>query len=189
MTGQLAAAHVHQLSRNLVRYYPFAADSAMALVVPSQQSLYVVRHFECGRVYPVSLSRFGMGNLDGSLRTPYGAHRVAEKIGDGQPLYTQFIARKATSHRVFPNTFSGDVENDAICTRILRLQGLEPGINRDGFVDSYSRYIYIHGTPHERHIGHPASIGCIRMRNTDVVCLFNTLEVGSLVYILNTAYS
>ncbi len=189
MTARLSAAHVHQLSRNLVRHYPFAAHLPLALIVPPQQRLYVVRHFKNDTVYPVSLSRFGLGNLDDSLRTPYGVHRVADKIGDGQPLHTRFIGRRTTGERAPPTRRSDSAANDAICTRILRLEGLEPGINRGGFMDSYSRYIYIHGTPHERHIGRSASVGCIRMRNADVVRLFDTVEIDSLIYIFNMAYS
>lgn len=189
MTAQLSATNVYQLSRKLVRRYPFAANLPLALIVPPQQRLYVVQRFRNDTIYPVSLSRFGLGNLEDSLCTPYGVHRIVDKIGDGQPLYTCFTGRQPTRRRIPPDGYSDTALNDTICTRILRLEGLEPGINRGGFMDSYSRYIYIHGTPHERHIGRSASIGCIRMRNTDIVRLFDRLKTGSLIYIFNIAYS
>ena len=94
----------------------------------------------------------------------------------------RFSAREPTGEILQTRRFA-DGRDDAVCTRILRLAGLEPRLNQGGFCDSYRRCIYVHGTPHEGHIGQPASIGCIRMKNTDVVRLFDTLCIGSLIYI------
>lgn len=131
--------------------------------------------------YPVSTSRYGMGQLQGSHQTPYGFHRIAEKIGAGEPCGRVFRARQPSDEICLPDAFKSD--EDVITTRILWLQGLEPGFNREGEVDSYDRYIYIHGTSDEAHIGQPASIGCIRMKNPDVLDLFDQLEVDDLVII------
>jgi lipoprotein-anchoring transpeptidase ErfK/SrfK len=132
--------------------------------------------------WPVSTSRFGTGFEEGSEKTPLGTHRIAEKIGDGAPLGTVFVERKETGERALPGG-SGNGE-DPITTRILRLEGLETGVNRGEGVDSFDRCIYIHGTPREEEIGQPASHGCIRMKNRDIVSLFERVRVGTLVRIV-----
>lgn len=123
--------------------------------------------------YPVSTSRFGLGSKEGSRKTPTGRFRIAEKIGDGMPLGAIFKSRrpvKATKKRL--------AEDDLIMTRILWLDGLEA---RNA--NTHARYIYIHGTNHEDKIGTPASIGCIRMKNADLVELFERVAEGTLVEI------
>lgn len=123
--------------------------------------------------YPVSTSRFGLGSKEGSMKTPSGRFRIAETIGDGMPLGTVFKSRrpvKATKKLLR--------EEDLIMTRILWLDGLEAcNANTQG------RFIYIHGTNHEENIGEPASHGCIRMRNADLVELFELVEPGTPVVI------
>jgi hypothetical protein len=133
------------------------------------------------RFYPVSTSRFGLGQQLGSFKTPVGVHRIAQKIGAGEPLGRVFKARVATDEICLAEDFSG--EEDLITSRILRLEGLQEGINLGADVDSYRRYIYIHGTADEAHIGQPASVGCIRMRNLDVMKIFDYIEVGDVVVI------
>jgi lipoprotein-anchoring transpeptidase ErfK/SrfK len=123
--------------------------------------------------YPVSTSRFGLGSKDGSFKTPTGKFRITEKIGDGKPLGTVFKSRrpmKATKKILR--------EEDLVMTRILWLDGLE-GRN----ANTHGRYIYIHGTNHEESIGVPASHGCVRMRNADLVELFEQVGVGTPVVI------
>ncbi len=133
------------------------------------------------RQYPVSTAKNGAGEASGSHCTPRGRHRIAEKIGAGAPLYAAFKARVPTGEIWSPQLAASDPARDWILTRILWLAGLEPGKNQGGEVDSYARYIYIHGTNEEHLIGTPASHGCIRMRNTDVVDLFARVEVGTQV--------
>lgn len=111
-----------------------------------------------------------------------GLHRVAEKIGEGAAVGAVFLGRKPTGEVVLPG--SADPGRDAITTRILWLEGLEDGLNAGGTVDTRSRYIYIHGTPHEGQIGSPASRGCVRMRNADVIELFERTPTGTHVLIL-----
>jgi hypothetical protein len=126
--------------------------------------------------FPVSTSRFGVGCREGSNRTPLGLHRVEEKIGAGAAPGTVFVGRQACARP----PADGD---DVISTRILWLSGLEPGRNSGPGCDSHDRYIYIHGTPHTGLLGTPASIGCIRMSDDDVVQLFENVVPGTPVVI------
>ena len=131
--------------------------------------------------YPISTSKFGLGQKQGSLKTPTGIHKIAQKIGSKEPVGRVFKARVATDELCLAEDFSG--EEDVITSRILWLEGLLSGYNCDGEVDTFKRYIYIHGTADEAHIGQPASIGCIRMRNLDVIKLFEQVEVDDVVII------
>jgi len=132
------------------------------------------------RHYPVSTGEKGFGNQKDSLKTPLGRHRIAAMIGDGQPVGTIFVARQPVG--VF-EAENNDVQQDWILSRILWLEGDQTGINRRGRVDTFSRYIYIHGTHREDLIGRPASHGCIRMRNEDIIDLFTHAHEGEIVYI------
>jgi len=125
-----------------------------------------------------STSRFGIGQVEGSNCTPLGLHRIAEKIGAGEPAGTVFKARKVVGH-----TSQLEFADAKITTRILWLEGLEPGLNRGGNVDSHQRYIYIHGTADQASIGKPTSCGCIHLADTDLVPLFDQLPSGTLVWI------
>ena len=127
---------------------------------------------------PCSTSRFGIGQAEGSNRTPLGLHRIAEKIGAGEPRGTVFKSRRIAGHTSQPE-FAGA----KITTRILWLEGLEPGFNRGGSVDSHNRYIYVHGTADQASIGKPASCGCIQLADADLIPLFDLLPVGTLVWI------
>ena len=133
-------------------------------------------------VYTVSTSRHGLGQQQDSYRTPSGWHRIAEKIGEGEPEGLVFRARQSTG-QVCESYAPGREEEDVITSRILWLDGLQPGFNRGGEVDSRNRFIYIHGTADEAHIGQAVSIGCVRMTNHDVIELFEQVEVGDLVLI------
>ncbi len=135
--------------------------------------------------YPVSTSRHGTGQQQGSLQTPLGIHCVAEKIGAGAAPGSIFRGRENSGEicQIQTDVDAESSEVDLITSRILWLQGLQPGYNRGGDVDSYQRYIYIHGTADEARIGQVASIGCIRMKNSDVIALFDRVEPGDLVII------
>jgi hypothetical protein len=130
--------------------------------------------------YPCSTSRFGIGQIEGSNCTPLGLHRIAEKIGGGEPAGTVFKSRQVIGHTSQP-----EFADAKITTRILWLEGLEPGLNRGTNVDSRARYIYIHGTGDQESIGEPASHGCIHLADEDLVPLFDLLPVGTLVWIAN----
>jgi L,D-transpeptidase catalytic domain len=124
-----------------------------------------------------STARLGGGQQSGSNRTPLGLHRIAEKIGAGQPIGTVFESRRPAGF-----TWQGRPEAP-IAHRILWLEGLEPGFNRGGNVDSHARYIYIHGLGDEPSLGRPASRGCIHLAATDLLPLFDLLPLGTLAWI------
>ncbi len=125
-----------------------------------------------------STSRFGIGQQAGSNCTPLGLHRIAEKIGAGEPAGTVFKARQVIGHTSQP-----EFADAKITTRILWLDGLEPGFNRGGEVDTHARYVYIHGTADQKSLGAPASHGCIHLADADLIPLFDRLPAGTLVWI------
>lgn len=136
------------------------------------------------RTYPVSTSKYGLGNREGSNQTPLGAHCVREKIGDRAPLGTIFKGRKNTQRLARIITEKIKTDEDFVTSRILWLAGLEPDVNKGEGIDSYARYIYIHGTHEEGLIGQPASHGCVRMTNRDVIELYDRMREDDLVIIL-----
>lgn len=141
---------------------------------------------EAGQVlhsYPVSTSKFGTGSQNNSNQTPLGLHRIKDKIGGAMPINEVFIGRMP--HGSLEECIERGVElpEDVITSRIMWLEGMQPGRNQGGYVDTYQRYIYIHGTSDEEHIGTPASMGCIRMLNADIVELFRLVESGTEVMI------
>jgi lipoprotein-anchoring transpeptidase ErfK/SrfK len=125
------------------------------------------------RAYSVSTAKKGPGEKNGSLQTPRGRHIVRARIGAGQPLNAVFVRRRPTGEVWSPELHGKFPGRDWILTRILWLSGCEPGKNRLGDVDTMRRYIYIHGSPDSAEMGKPGSIGCIRMRNADIVELFD----------------
>ena len=138
---------------------------------------------ELGR-YPVSTSRNGAGEREGSFCTPRGEHIVRAKIGAGRPVNTVFRGRRPTGEIWTPDLGERFPGRDWILTRILWLSGREIGKNRLGEVDTMRRYIYIHGSPDSVPMGKPGSIGCIRMRNADIVELFDRAPAGTPVSIV-----
>ena len=147
--------------------------------VPEQR----LRIIEGGKVileFPCSTAANGVGCEKDSYKTPIGWHAVHEKIGEGAPWGQVFRWRKATEEVWTP----GDVvKEDLVLTRVLVLRGEQPGLNKGGDVDSLSRHIYIHGTNDEERIGRPASYGCIRLRNDDVIQVFDRIPVDTPVLI------
>jgi UDP-N-acetylmuramate--alanine ligase len=143
------------------------------------QTLLVCRNDTIVERYNASTSRFGAGNRENSLKTPLGIHRIKEKFGDGAPPGRVFRDREDTGED-WDHRTTGE---NLILTRILRLEGLEEGINKGAGVDSFERYIYIHGTGREDLIGTPLSHGCVCLRNHDVIRLFETVKEGTLVSI------
>jgi lipoprotein-anchoring transpeptidase ErfK/SrfK len=126
-----------------------------------------------GRAWSVSTAKNGPGEKNGSFCTPRGRHIVRAKIGAGQPPGTVFVRRRPTGELWTPELHAKYPGRDWMLTRILWLSGKQPGFNRLGDVDTMRRYIYIHGSPDTAEMGKPGSIGCIRMRNRDVVELFD----------------
>ena len=145
----------------------------------SEQKLFLLDNKSVIKTYLISSSKYGEGSKVNSFKTPLGKHVVKRKIGKDMPLGARFIGR-IFSGEIYPIYDSDQVlvEDDVVQSRILWLDGLEDGINKGEGVDSYSRYIYIHGTPEEWLLGEKASKGCIRMSNKDVIELFNLVEEG-----------
>ncbi|MDG2305748.1 MAG: L,D-transpeptidase [Candidatus Binatia bacterium] len=133
--------------------------------------------------YPVSTAANGAGEQSGSLQTPRGAHEVKELIGAGAPCGAVFSARCLTGEILTPELQTAHPERDWILSRVIWLSGLEDGRNLGGNVDTHDRYIYIHGTPDDQPMGEPHSHGCVRMRNEDVIALFEELQPGTKVQI------
>ncbi len=148
------------------------AGTQQMVVSASDQTLTLYEDGMRVRAYPVSTSKYGLGDQRGSYRTPTGKMIVAQKIGQGLPSGAVFKSRRFTGEVLRPNAPG----RDPIVTRILWLRGTEP-CN----ANAYRRCIYIHGTPEERNIGLPVSYGCIRMRSTDVLDLYRRVGVGAEV--------
>ena len=134
--------------------------------------------------YRISSAKNGVGELNGSFCTPRGRHIIRAKIGAGQPLNAVFIERRPTGEVYSPELAGRSPGRDWILTRILWLSGCEPGYNRLGKVDTMRRAIYIHGSPDSAEMGKPGSHGCVRMRNQDIVELFDLVPVRAQVRIL-----
>lgn len=158
-------------------------DVAICISLTRQElQLLVAGHPQA--TYPVSTSRHGPGEQAGSRCTPRGRHVVRARIGAGAPAGTVFRGRRPTGEICTPELLRAQPGRDWILTRILWLSGLEPGRNRLGSVDSMRRYIYIHGTPDSEPMGVPFSHGCIRMRNADILELFERVPAGTHVHIV-----
>jgi L,D-transpeptidase YbiS len=136
------------------------------------------------RRYQVSTGANGLGEENGSFCTPRGKHVIRAKIGAGLPVNAVFVKRRSTGEIYSPELGALYPERDWILTRILWLSGKEPGFNRFGSCDTMSRYIYIHGTPDGTELGKPGSRGCVRMRNAELVELFDAVKVGTQIEII-----
>src|SRR5215211_6409569 len=145
------------------------------LVSIKEQKLMLLQNGAKVTTYPVSTSKFGIGDSSGRMTTPIGAMAVAQKIGDHAPTGAVFHNRRFTGEILQPNAPG----RDPIITRIIWLRGLEASTAR-----AFSRCIYIHGTPEEKKIGRPASYGCIRMKSKDVTDLYRQLPLGAVVQVL-----
>lgn len=162
----------------LLAFRPAAsAERTLIVSVPDQRMVVLDHGLRVGS-YPVSTSKFGLGDRPRSYATPLGTLEVASKTGAGAPVGAVFKGKRRTGEILRPNSRG----RDPIVTRILHLRGLERGNSR-----AYGRGIYIHGTAEERKIGHPASYGCIRMKSKDVIQVFDKASVGTRVEIVNVS--
>jgi lipoprotein-anchoring transpeptidase ErfK/SrfK len=150
----------------------------------AEQRLYLLEGNHSVARYPVSTGKNGAGELLGSGCTPRGLHRIRCKVGAGAPLNAVFVGRRPTGEIYTPELAVQCPDRDWILTRILWLDGLEPGCNRHGERDTLRRYIYIHGCPSELPLGIPLSHGCIRMANNAIVELFERVGVGDKISIV-----
>ena len=149
----------------------------------ASQRLTLVEAGHAALEYPVSTGAKGHGCEAGSYQTPTGLHRIKLKVGEGQPLGAVFASRRPTGEVFSPTLRDAAQDRDWILTRILWLEGLEPGRNRGGRVDTLRRYIYIHGMPDDGMDNPPSSHGCVRMFNSHIIDLFSHVSVGTPVLI------
>lgn len=152
--------------------------------IPTQQLELLDNSGKMLKCYAVSTAANGVGELSGSYCTPRGKHIIRAKIGAGQPENTVFVGRRPTGEIYMPELGAKFPMRDWILTRILWLSGCEKGFNRLGDNDTMRRYIYIHGTPDSVPLGIPDSHGCIRMRNADLIELFDIVPAGTAVEII-----
>lgn len=159
------------------------ADRALIVRIGTA-TLQFLRNDASVKSYVISTSKRPPSNVKNSLGTPRGLHEIAERIGAGQPPGAVFKARIPTG-RHYSEIADADTHENLITSRILWLRGLEPGVNRGGEVDTFERYIYIHGTNREDRLGAPLSAGCVLMRNLDVIELYEEVRVGDQVLIVD----
>ena len=149
-----------------------------------KQKLYYIEHDSIIKEYIISSSVYGIGNTSGSNKTPIGLHNIRKKYGEKTPINGKMTGRVFQGNIATIYTDQTKSKTDDVTSRILWLEGLEKGKNKGEGIDSFKRYIYIHGTSEEGRLGKPASHGCIRMKNKEVIDLYNLVEVGTLVLIL-----
>lgn len=149
----------------------------------SKQELYLFDSGNIIKTYKISSSKYGEGSKINSFKTPLGKHEVKKLIGHNEKKGMRFIGRAPSQIHPIYSSEQVHVLEDVVQSRIIWLSGLEEGVNKGPEVDSYGRFIYIHGTPEEWLLGQKASKGCIRMSNNDVIELFDLLDGGEIVMI------
>ena len=158
--------------------------SELLFVSIENQKMYHIKEGAIVKKYIISSSEYGTGSEAGSNKTPLGLHKVNEKYGDKTPINGRMIGRVFYGQIATLYNDKTKSKTDDVTSRIFWLEGLEKGKNKGEGVDSYKRYIYIHGTSEEGRLGRPASHGCIRMKNNEVIDLYKTIAIGTLVLIL-----
>ena len=154
----------------------------MLYVSIKQQRMYHYKEGNCVKAYVVSTSKKDPSCVENSLGTPWGLHKISKVIGVGEPEGMVFKGRQPIGLRYWECDDATQSEN-LITTRILRMEGLEDGLNRGPGIDTFDRYVYIHGTNHELKLGSPASSGCIQVSNADAIQLSECIPVGTILYI------
>jgi hypothetical protein len=148
----------------------------------SQQKINHFLHGKSVKAYLMSSSKRKPSCVEGSLGTPSGLHYVCQKIGEGEELGTVFEGRVSIG-MTYLECAKGKRRKNLITTRILRLRGLQEGVNKGGAVDTYNRYVYAHGTNHEDRLGKPSSSGCLQMGNDEILELFELVPEGTHLYV------
>ena len=166
-----------------LKYKNISFNQYMYISLKHQQ-LFLIKNDSTIKKYPISTSKKGIGNQQNSFQTPHGLHTIKRKIGGDVPYGGILESREFKGEIATIITKKEKAPKDYVTSRIMWLQGEDLGINKGRKVDSYNRYIYIHGTPEEGYIGEPASHGCIRMKNKDVMELYNLVEEGTPIFIL-----
>jgi lipoprotein-anchoring transpeptidase ErfK/SrfK len=154
------------------------------MILIAKQQLLLLNNGQVIKKYPVNTAKNGVGEQQDSGCTPCGKHQIRAKVGKGQAKGRVFVGRRPNGEIYSPTLGRAHPERDWILSRILWLSGLEPGKNRLGNVDTMRRFIYIHGSPDDCVTTEPQSHGCIRMKNIDIIDLFDQVECGTVVDIL-----
>lgn len=170
--------------QTLLKHYGKDKTNTVLIVEINKQLMHHYENSKLLKSYRISTSKYGIGSRAGTNKTPLGVHYVKLKFGDGAQAGTIFKARRNTGQIADIIKDERDAKADYVTSRILWLKGLEKNINLGPGIDSFKRYIYIHGTAEEGKIGKPASHGCIRMFNKDVIKLYRLVNTGSLVNII-----
>lgn len=170
---------INQAEKYISKYF-----DELIFVSIHNQKLYHIKNKKIINIFVISSSKYGTGNIKDSNKTPLGLHKVKEKHGKETPINGKMIGRifYGEISTIYKDTTKSTT--DDITSRILWLEGIEIGKNKGDNIDSFRRHIYIHGTSEEGRLGTPASHGCIRMKNKDVIDLYKMVEVGTLVLIL-----
>ena len=174
------------ITQQVKKKYPAYDFSKFIYVGILEQKLLFINNGETIKSYDISTSKEGAGNKNNSSKTPIGLHKIKSIYGKGVPIGGVFDHRKFNGNIAEINLDTTSTNKDIICTRIIRIEGLENGLNKGGNVDSYLRKIYIHGTNEEGLIGQEASHGCIRMKNSDIVDLFDRVKKDMLLVLLDS---
>jgi len=148
-----------------------------------EQKLWLKNNDQILHEFSISTAKNGAGEMMGSECTPRGEHEVVDLIGADEPINSVFVGRKTTGEMYTPELRKTNPDRDWILSRIIRLGGCEAGRNNGGQCDTYDRLIYIHGTPDDVEMGKPGSHGCVRMRNEDLIDLFDQVSVGTKIKI------
>jgi lipoprotein-anchoring transpeptidase ErfK/SrfK len=172
------------IAKNYIENKRKKTYSEVLFVSVSEQKMYHIEKDKILNSYIISSSSYGVGNKVGSNKTPLGLHKVKDKFGNETPLNGRMVGRVFYGQiaQVYSDTTRS--KTDDITSRILWLDGLEDELNKGEGIDSYKRFIYIHGTSEEGRLGTPASHGCIRMKNKAVIELYDKINIGTLVLIL-----
>ena len=166
------------------KYYITEDYSELLFVSIENQKMYHIKEGEIVKKYIISSSQYGTGSESGSNKTPLGLHIVKKKYGTKTPINGRMIGRVFYGQIATIYQDKTKSKTDDVTSRIFWLEGLEKGKNIGEGIDSYNRHIYIHGTSEEGRLGTPASHGCIRMKNNEVIDLYKTIAIGTLVLIL-----
>ncbi len=158
--------------------------SEVLFVSVAEQKMYHIEEDKILNSYVISSSSYGVGNKVGSNKTPLGLHKVKDKFGNETPLNGRMVGRVFYGQIAKVYSDNTKSKTDDITSRILWLDGLEDELNKGEGIDSYKRFIYIHGTSEEGRLGTPSSHGCIRMKNKAVIELYDKINIGTLVLIL-----
>ena len=183
-TNCFSQERLAQTARNYIENKCKISFDEVLYVNIVKQRMYHIKEHNIVKTYVISSSNYGVGSKSGSYKTPLGLHRIKEKFGDKTPINGKMIGRVYYGQIATIYTDQTKSKTDDVTSRIFWLEGLEDGLNKGKGINSYKRYIYIHGTSEEGRLGTPASHGCIRMKNKEVIELYDKIKIGTLVLIL-----